>query len=244
VSTSGHDRRTQAEAFARCRALLSDYDDTLANDGTIDDRTMAALRRFVDGGRKLVLVTGRELPDLRRICPDLSPFARVVAENGAVLHEPSSGNTLSLGSRPAASFIHELRARDVTPLHVGEVIVATRTPHAETVRQVIAAQSSALHVVLNKDSLMVLPAGIDKGTGALAALRELDVDSRDAIAVGDAENDLVLLRACGFGVAVANAVPALRACADAIMQASKGLGVTELIDAISESSGSRGASSS
>ena len=42
-------------------ALATDYDGTLAHDGRVDSPIIAALERFKATGRKLVLVTGREL---------------------------------------------------------------------------------------------------------------------------------------------------------------------------------------
>jgi NADH-quinone oxidoreductase subunit G/NADP-reducing hydrogenase subunit HndD len=43
-------------------ALATDYDGTLAKDGRVDEYTIDVLKRFQASGRKLVLVTGRELP--------------------------------------------------------------------------------------------------------------------------------------------------------------------------------------
>jgi hydroxymethylpyrimidine pyrophosphatase-like HAD family hydrolase len=48
------------------------------------------------------------------------------------------------------------------------------------------------------------------------------------VGIGDAENDHALLRLCGFGVAVANAVPLLKQQADLVTQAADGAGVAEL----------------
>ena len=64
--------------------LASDYDGTLAHDGAVDPATVEALERLKRSGRKLLLVTGRELPDLVAVCPRLDLFNRVAAENGAV----------------------------------------------------------------------------------------------------------------------------------------------------------------
>ena len=46
-------------------ALASDYDGTLARDGRVDEPTLEALRRFKATGKRLILITGRELADLR-----------------------------------------------------------------------------------------------------------------------------------------------------------------------------------
>lgn len=65
-------------------ALATDYDGTLAHDGVVSPATVEALERFWETGRKLLLVTGRELPDLMRVFRRLDLFERVVAENGAL----------------------------------------------------------------------------------------------------------------------------------------------------------------
>ncbi|MFN2541533.1 MAG: HAD family hydrolase, partial [Chthoniobacterales bacterium] len=56
------------------RALACDYDGTLAHDGVLTAETAAALDRFRHSGRKLIMVTGRELPDLKRVCRVLNKF--------------------------------------------------------------------------------------------------------------------------------------------------------------------------
>jgi HAD superfamily hydrolase (TIGR01484 family) len=56
---------------------------------------------------------------------------------------------------------------------------------------------------------MVLPAGVNKASGLLAALHALDIAPMNCVAVGDAENDMAFLDVAGASIAVANAVPAL-----------------------------------
>jgi hydroxymethylpyrimidine pyrophosphatase-like HAD family hydrolase len=78
--------------------------------------------------------------------------------------------------------------------------------------------------------VMVLPRGIHKGSGLLEALGELKIDPQHVIAIGDAENDFHLLGACGYGVAVANALPALAQRAHMVTLSPRGRGVLELIE--------------
>ncbi len=81
----------------------------------------------------------------------------------------------------------------------------------------------------NRGELMILPAGISKGTGLLAALSELGVSPHNVLAVGDAENDLALLQVAEIGVAVANAVPSLVEHADLVLEERNGAGVAALL---------------
>jgi HAD superfamily hydrolase (TIGR01484 family) len=69
----------------RYHLLATDYDATLATDGTVAVETVDALNDVRATGRRIVLVTGRELDDLMSVHPDLAVFERVVAENGALL---------------------------------------------------------------------------------------------------------------------------------------------------------------
>jgi HAD superfamily hydrolase (TIGR01484 family) len=72
-------------------ALAADYDGTIANHGSVDESTAGALRRLKETGRRLVLVTGRELADLRHAFAEITIFDRVLAENGAVIYDPATG---------------------------------------------------------------------------------------------------------------------------------------------------------
>ena len=103
----------------RYLALACDYDGTLALNGLVDEPTLAALERLLASGRKLILVTGRELPDLQTIFPHLNLFERVVAENGALLYRPGSREEIRLAERPPDTFIASLKSRGVQPLSVG-----------------------------------------------------------------------------------------------------------------------------
>lgn len=213
----------------RYLALASDYDGTLARHGTVFESTVEALIRFRKSGRWLLLVTGRELPDLENVFPRLDIFHRIVAENGALLYDPHTREKRPLANPPPASFIDALRRRGV-PMSVGQVIVATSEPHEATVLETIRDQGLELNVIFNKGAVMILPAGINKLTGLRAALEELGLSEHNVIGVGDAENDHAFLSHCEFGAAVENALPAVKETADFVTVASHGEGVTELID--------------
>ncbi len=216
----------------RIRGLATDYDGTLAERGVVADSTWEAVERWRGSGRLVVLVTGREIDALSTVCPRLDLFDRVVAENGGWLFDPKSGAGRPLAARPPDSFVEALRAAGVAPISVGRVVVATWEPHRASIEAVIEEARLPLRVVANKRALMILPEGVDKASGLLVALGELGMAPDVVVGVGDAENDSALLEASGFGVAVANALPKLKARADFITEAERGAGVAELIAAI------------
>lgn len=212
--------------------LASDYDGTLAEHGSVSEETIGALRKFRQSGRKLILVTGRELPDLQRVFPYAELFDCIVAENGAILYWPQTREKRALGPSPPEQFIQALREKGVQPLGVGEVIVATSHSNEDAVLEVIRNLGWELEVILNKGSVMLLPTGINKKSGLAAALEAMNISPQNAVAVGDAENDEVFLKYCGCAVAVANALPAVKAIADLVTEGDDGAGVVELIGRI------------
>ena len=214
----------------RYLVLASDYDETLAHDGRLRDTTIAAMRRLCESGRKMVLVTGRELPELLEVCPDTSLFTYVVAENGALLYDPATQSEQPLGPAADRRLVEGLRERGATPLSAGRVIVATREPYEQATLEIIRDLGLELQVIFNKGAVMVLPSGMNKATGLRAALEALGVSPHNVVAVGDAENDHAFLQAAECGVAVANALPSLRERADLVTGASAGDGVVELIE--------------
>jgi hydroxymethylpyrimidine pyrophosphatase-like HAD family hydrolase len=214
----------------RYLALATDYDGTLASHGAVDTETVAALRRLASTGRKLILVTGRQIEDLKRVFPEVEIFDRVVAENGPVLYTPSSGGVRLLAQPPPAPFVDALRKRGVEPLFLGHVVVATVEPNDAIVGDVIRELRLDLQVILNKGSVMVLPVSVDKATGLVAVLQELSISSHDVVGVGDAENDQTFLAICGRSVAVANALDAVKEQTDYATQRPSSAGVRELID--------------
>src|SRR3954469_19469515 len=97
----------------RYLALAADYDGTLAQHGRVDAATLGTLRRFKQSGRKLLLVTGRELDELIEVFPEIGLFDRVVAENGALLYRPEFKEAQALAEAPPAELVKRLTARGV-----------------------------------------------------------------------------------------------------------------------------------
>jgi HAD superfamily hydrolase (TIGR01484 family) len=214
----------------RYLAVACDYDGTIALDGRVDEPTLRALERLRASGRKLLLVTGRELDDLMRVFRHVQLFDCIVAENGALIYDPDTREVQLLAAPPPAEFARELQRRGVAPLSVGRVIVATWEPNERLVFDVIHEMGLELQVIFNKGAVMVLPSGVNKATGLLRALDALKISPRNVVGVGDAENDHAFLAACECGVAVANALDSLKARVDYVTQADHGAGVAELID--------------
>jgi phosphoglycolate phosphatase (TIGR01487 family) len=210
--------------------VAADFDGTLAQDGRMDHDTQTALLRVRQSGRRVILITGRELENLQQTFSALDLFDVVVAENGAALYHPLTREESFLGTAPPAGFIERLRRDGVNPLSVGRRIVATVRSHEETVCQAIRELRLDLQVIFNREAVMVLPPGVDKGLGLKTVLAEFGVSSVSVLGFGDAENDYAFLALCGFSVAVANAIPSLKERVDLVSAGSYGPGVVEVLE--------------
>ncbi len=191
-------------------ALAADYDGTLATDGIVDERTVEALQRLRESGRRLILVTGRIIEQLVQTFPQICLCDTVVADNGAVLFDPQTGQKNLLAEPPSREFIEELRRRGVAPIEIGDVIVATWEPHETTVLQAIHDLGLELQIVFNKGAVMILPTGVNKATGLAAALAKLGISRHNTVGIGDAENDGAFLKMCEASVAVDNALDVVK----------------------------------
>jgi hypothetical protein len=118
----------------------------------------------------------------------------------------------------------------VAPLAVGRSIVATLRTNEAAVAAAIEALGLPWRMIFNNESVMVLPEGVDKASGLMAALPALGLKAAEVLGVGDAENDHAFLAACGVSAAVANALPSLKAQVDVVTEGEEGAGVAWLIE--------------
>ena len=210
------------------KALACDYDGTLALEDKIGGAVRDALERARRAGLRLILVTGRTFFELTRVCDCLEVFDAVVAENGAVLYYPGSAMLSDEGPAPPERLVRELDRRGVA-YQLGRVIVGATRAEEPAVRAALLASGVSRDLVYNRGFLMLLPGGVDKGTGVQSTLRFFGLSFQDVLAFGDAENDLPLFGACGWSACPEDAEPAVRASADWVFAGYNGDGVAAAI---------------
>src|SRR5262245_2189790 len=183
-------------------ALATDYDGTIAEHGVVAAATVEALKKLKETGRRLVLITGRQLDDVLAAFPEAPLFDRIVAENGAVVFDPAGRKEQVIGARPPDAFVEALKTLKIEPLSMGRSIVATWEPNEHAVFETIHRLGLELQVIFNKGAVMVLPPGINKAAGLEAVLAGLSISPFNTAGIGDAENDHAFLKLCGCSAAV------------------------------------------
>lgn len=77
----------------------------------------------------------------------------------------------------------------------------------------------------------IVPKGMSKGDAVKRLCRMLQVDIADAVAAGDAANDLTMIRTAGIGVAMANATEEVKAAAQYITKRDNNHdGIAEVVE--------------
>ncbi len=213
----------------RYLCLACDFDGTLASDGVVPDDVLQALTRVTASGRSLILVTGRRLEDLFRVFSHVDLFDYLVCENGGLLYRPLTKAARVLAEPPGKKFVDALRESAIVP-EIGKVVVATWHPNESKVLEIVQELGLDMHISFNKGAVMILPPGVNKGSGLEAALCEMGLSAHNVVAIGDAENDLSLLAACECSAAVGNALQSIKDYADITLKHDHGKGVVELID--------------
>lgn len=93
---------------AKWPVVASDLDGTLLNsDRMVTDRTVAAIDRVRSGGGRFLMVTGRPVRWVAEIAERLGATDPVIAQNGAVVWDPVSGDVLASTSL-SADLLHDV----------------------------------------------------------------------------------------------------------------------------------------
>jgi Cof subfamily protein (haloacid dehalogenase superfamily) len=134
---------------------------------------------------------------------------------------------------------HEPRPEVVGPLSLisgstqfNKLIVTCEPEEMALLRQKLSRHidGSATLVRSAPALLEILPVGASKGAGLAWLLERLGVPQTEVLAIGDAENDIEMLRMAGIGVAVGNAMQAVKEAADVIVAGNDEDGVAEAVE--------------
>jgi hydroxymethylpyrimidine pyrophosphatase-like HAD family hydrolase len=211
------------------RAFAFDFDGTLAENGSIPLALQTALEQLHTAGYALFMVTGRRFGHATLDASE-NIFAGIVWESGAVLHH-TAANEVYLPFGHVDPRLVEALDRAGVPLRLGRAIVATRTPHDETVWHILNDWGGDAVIVRNRGEVRVLPPGTAKGSGLERLLTLCGFSPRNLISFGDGEGDLSLLQLGEIGIAVADAVPSLKEVADLVTTKPGPAGVLEILEA-------------
>ena len=210
---------------------------TLNGMGSIHLGALSKLRSLKDEGHNVILVTGRSSVEgyLLSIFGGLTHLA--VGENGGCVTFGDKIQHKLLGNK--GECVHalatiqtrlgaEIKEKPVFP-RMTEVVLE-RTFDIEQAQKIIDEDNLSVSLTDSGYAYHINSKGIDKGSGFLEALKILEVDVNNTIAIGDSETDVPLFKIIKNSIAVSNSTENLKKLAKIITTKKSGEGVLEGLD--------------
>lgn len=222
----------------RLKGLVTDID------GTITDRNrrvhtgaISVMRDLCDNGIEVILASGNTPCFMDAVSRMIGTDGSFVAENGGVYRAGRLGKLRVLGNqevvRAALEKVMEYYLeKGVTldlfgPTYRFADLAFARTVPPEEVREIV--KGFPVDVLDTGFAIHIQEKGNSKGLAFIHLAAELGLDPSEFLAIGDAENDLDLVRFAGIGVAVGNAPDKLAAAAAFKTEKEYGEGFVEAL---------------
>ena len=224
------------------KVLAVDIDGTITLNGwgAIHLEALKKLRQLKDDGHKIILVTGRSSIEgyLLSIFGGLTHLA--VGENGGCITYGDIMQHKIIGNKAecvqALAFLQnrvnaDIKEKPVFP-RMTEVVLE-RTFDIIKAQKILDDEGLNVGLFDSGYAFHINSKGIDKGTGFLEALKMLECDVSNAIAIGDSETDISLFNTVPNNIAVNNSIGDLKKIARIVTTKESGEGVLEGLDMIS-----------
>ncbi len=216
------------------KALVVDVDGTITfGDRSLDCRAVEALRSLKV---PVVIATGNVLCFARAVSKLLGTGGIVIAENGGVVEcgKVESDTSHMKECEEAFDFLKEHFALErLDPENRITEIGLRRNFDVEMARQMLK-EFPEVEIMDTGFAVHIKSRKINKGTGLKRIAELMGLDARELVAIGDSPNDIEMLKASGFGVAVGNAHSDLKRAAAMITKGEHGAGVEEAVGYLRE----------
>jgi phosphoglycolate phosphatase (TIGR01487 family) len=221
------------------KALITDID------GTITDRhrrihtgAISSIRTLCDHSIEVVLASGNTSCFMDALSKMIGTQGSFVAENGGVYRAGYTGELRILGDQVVVrealdaviKFYHQngIKLELYSPTYRFADLAFAHTVPPEEVRNIV--KDYPVEVLDTGFAIHLQARGVSKGLAFINLAAELGLDPSDFLSVGDAENDIELLKYAGIGVAVRNAPESLAAAATWVSEKKYGEGFIETLD--------------
>lgn len=213
------------------KAVVCDVDGTITNSSKmIQTLGIEVLRQAQDKGSVVMLASGNVLPVVYGLSAFIGLRGPVVAENGGIVSYQDEVYKLFSNEVPLKAYEH-LRSvmpgvRRLYTDHWRQTEVGLNR-EADLAKVMEALDGWPMEVEATGFAIHLMAKGHSKMAGVRKACELIGVDPADVVAFGDADNDALMLKECGYGVAVGNASDMAKSAADLVTQGRHAEGVRE-----------------
>jgi phosphoglycolate phosphatase (TIGR01487 family) len=218
------------------RALLTDVDGTITDQGrSLHTGAIKEIRELVSRGVVVVLASGNTACFMDALCRMIGTSGTFIGENGGVYRIGFPGELHIHGDQPVcleAFQILQKHYRDAgTPLQLLSPqyryadVAFSRTVPPEEVEKLLADYD--VQVIDTGFAIHLQAKGVNKATAFMDLANDLGIPPGEFLAIGDAINDVEMLKAAGIGVTLANGHLGAKAVAGYIAKNRYGDGFIE-----------------
>lgn len=217
------------------KAVVVDVDGTITyRDRSLDCRAVEALRSLEV---PVVIATGNILCFARSVSKLVGTGGIVIAENGGIVECGVVDYDMAHIKKCEEAF--EFLSRHFTLERLDAEnrkteIGLRRNFDVEKAGQMLMKEFPELDLVDTGFAVHIKSKKVNKGTGLKRIAELMGLDAKDFVAIGDSPNDIEMLEASGFGVAVGNAHPELKKVAALVTEGVHGAGVAEAVQYLKE----------
>ena len=200
-------------------------------DGTITYQEpyihLGALKSLRSLGKRvpIALVTGNPYPIAYALSVYLRPHDQIlgVAENGAVVY--IGDRDIVMGDCEIMKSVKDFLRKKGYDKYLSEdskfryvdVALRMKLEDQERLRKDLLEEGLEVELTTSGYAIHIHPKGTDKGSGLLRLCKELDIDCKETIAIGDSHNDLSMFSVVGLSIALPNAPPEVKRRADFVV---------------------------
>ncbi|HEY9206799.1 MAG TPA: phosphoglycolate phosphatase [Candidatus Methanoperedens sp.] len=216
------------------KAVAVDVDGTITySDRSLDCRAVEALRGLE---APVVIATGNILCFARAVSKLVGTGGIVIAENGGVVECGRVEYDIAYMDKceEAFRFLNEHFTLERVDPELRKTEIGLRRNFDVERAKELMREFPELEMVDTGFAVHIKSKKINKGTGLRRVAGLMGLDTKDFVAMGDSPNDIELLKASGFGVAVGNANPTLKEVADMVTVEEHGAGVAEAVRYLKE----------
>ena len=212
------------------KALAVDIDGTLADESRrVSLDAVAALRRVQDSGVPVMLASGNVLPIAYALSNYLGLTGPIIAENGGIVSYKQKTWVLGDSTGPLKAYEYLRTKMDGDRLFTDKwretEVGLKREVNLEKVKEIL--KDWDVDVETTGWAIHIMKKGMNKFVGVTKGCELLGISADDVAAVGDSDNDEMMITSCGWGVAVGNAFQGTKRAASFVATGSNGAGVIE-----------------
>jgi phosphoglycolate phosphatase (TIGR01487 family) len=222
----------------KVRAFVFDIDGTICDyDGLLNLEAVHTIRWLRNLGYSVFLASGRGPWDTFYLGVFLGCTSIAVCENGGVLM--TSPSEIKVYSDKAKSLeAYDLLCRHFPDVKIKPVsarlteVVLLRTFDVKEGQKILDENGIPITINDSKFALHLSKKGLNKGKTLLEALRILEIDPKNVVAIGDSDTDVPMFEMCGYSAAVGNAPENVKSKAKFAAKAEIGDGAVEAVSYI------------